>query len=89
MTFSPLEALLMSAVLSAFIGFIVRLKSVSHSDCTERRKNDLEYRERQERLIEEIKKSNDIQFRMLRVIVAHLDIPAKDKAELLNMGTTG
>ena len=38
--------------------------------------------------VEVMKISNDIQLRMLRAIVTHLDLPAREKADILNMGPT-
>lgn len=79
MTFTSLETLFMAAFLSSIVGIIVRIKSVSPSEC----------RNTQGRLvavIEGLQTSNNIQFRMLRALVAHLDLPAEVRVSILNMG---
>ena len=80
MTFTALEALLLAAFVSCIIGLVVRVRCVSPKECEERR--------RLANAVEVMKISNDIQFRMLRAIVTHLDLPAREKADILNMGPT-
>lgn len=78
MTFTALEAMLLAAFVSAIVGVFVRMSSVSPKQCAE-------YRNGVKGLIAKLDKSNDIQFRMLRALVAHSDLSPELKAELLNM----
>ncbi|XPV75538.1 MAG: hypothetical protein ACNI27_12960 [Desulfovibrio sp.] len=70
MTFTPLETLLISTVLSILVGVCVRGGSVSKGDC-----------EKQSMVMD---KKFTIVFRMLRGLVVHSDIPDDKKAEILN-----
>lgn len=88
MTFTALEALLLAAFVSCIIGLAVRVRCVSPKECEERRRITDEAFLRLANAVETMKISNDIQFRMLRAIVTHLDLPAREKADILNMGLT-
>ncbi len=85
MTFSPLETMLISAVLSVFVGVVVRLQSVTPKFCEDRRKVDAESRENIEKMLAEVKRTNDIQFHMLRAIVLELNISPEKKQELMKI----
>ncbi len=78
MTFSGLESVLLASFCSLVVGIAVRMRSVSPAACQI-------HRDANEKVVNQLKKSNDIQFRMLRVLVAHSDLPAEIKAEILNM----
>lgn len=88
MTFTGLESMLLAAFISCVVGIVVRARSVSPRECEDRRRIMDEASLRLVKAVETLKTSNDIQFRMLRAVVAHLDLPAKEKAGLLNMGPT-
>ena len=88
MTFTALEALLLASFVSCVIGLFVRARGVSPHECEERRRITDEAYLRLAKAIEAMKVSNDIQFRMLRAIVTHMELPAKEKAQILNMGPT-
>lgn len=60
--------------------------SVSSEECEERRRVNREMLDHLDRAIREIRITNNIQFRMLRALVAHSqNMTDKEKAEILNM----
>lgn len=89
MTFTPLETLLLAAVFSALVGLALRMRSVSPRECRAHRLTmQSEQKSLQmtlERMEDDMARSSSIQFRMLRGIIAHMDIPPKEKEKLLNM----
>lgn len=86
--FTPLEALLVGAVISVVSGLLVRVRCVGPKECAEHRRDTEEAFMRLAESLDGLKKSIDIQFRMLRAIVPYLDLPASEKAKILNMGPT-
>lgn len=82
MTFTALEALLLSAFVSCVIGIVVRVRSVSPEQCRKQH-------EMLEDVLKSIKTNNDIQFRMFRAIVPRLGLPASEVAAILNMTPSG
>ena len=80
-TFTALETAFFGGLCSLVVGMFIRIRSVSPHSCKETQRQLVG-------IMESLKVSQDIQFRMLRAVVQHLDLPAKDKAEILNMRPT-
>ena len=57
---------------------------VKKTDCESQHKYDLATVEQIARLVSKIERNTRIQFKMLRAIVAYMDLTAQQKAEILN-----
>lgn len=70
MPFTGLETTLVTAIVAIFVGFLVRIRSVSRSDCKDQHKEmDAKFR---------------IIFRMLRALITYSDMPEEKKVQILN-----
>ena len=70
MPFSNLETSLITVVFAAIVGFIVKVRSVSSSECKGQHKEmDVKF---------------SIIFRMLRALITYSAIPEDKKVEILN-----
>jgi len=81
MLLTPLETLLGGALVSLVTGLAVRLLMggafVTRQQC---RLNH----ERERRDSDSVQRKLDVQFRMLRALIVHSDLPAEKKEEILN-----
>ena len=70
MPFSNLETSLVTGVVAIIVGYIVRVRSVTKTECKEQhREQDLKFR---------------ILFNMVRALVVHSKIPEEEKVKILN-----
>lgn len=81
MTFTPLEALLGGAMVSILSGVTVRLLTggsfVTKAQCNRNHEQEC-------RTNGSIQRKLDIQFRMLRALIIHSDLPEEKKEQILN-----
>lgn len=90
MTFTALEALLLAAFVSMIVGLFIRMKGISPAECMERRKANEEIFKNLSKAIRGIRIANNIQFRMLREMIARSkDLTNDDKARILNTSADG
>gem|GEM_PF-3169659 len=93
MTFTPLEALSLTAFVTVVTGLVVhaltRRNYVSHTECEERRVHVCStlkaVQDDHAALRQDLKDRTNILFRMVRALIAHdKDMPDGIKAEILN-----
>jgi hypothetical protein len=98
---TPLETILGTSIIallsSGTAGIAVKLvvggKYVTKDECQQRHENDNcrddLLRKQQQRDMADLKKSSNIQFRMIRALVTHSDIPPNEKEKILNTNGGG
>lgn len=96
MQLTPLETVLGSSIIallsSVTAGVAVKLviggKYVTKDECHQRHESDNcrdeLLRKQSQKDMSELKKSNNIQFRMIRALVTYSDIPPEEQAKILN-----
>jgi hypothetical protein len=101
MQLTPLETILGTSIIallsSGTAGLAVKLilggKYVTKEECQGRHKadncrDDL-IRKQQQQDMQDLKKSSNIQFRMIRALITYSDIPAHEKEKILNTNGGG
>lgn len=88
MTFTPLETMGIAAFFSLMSAVAVRLlfsrSFVTRVQCSSEREKLCLEREQIRELMTALKEGQRIQFKMLRSVIVHLDIPAEKREEILN-----
>ncbi|MBC16548.1 MAG: hypothetical protein CL942_05795 [Desulfovibrio sp.] len=88
MTFTPLETMGIAAFFSLVSAVAVRLlfarSFVTKVQCTSEREKLCLEREQIKDILQRLREGQRIQFRMLRAVIVHSDIPATKQEEILN-----
>jgi hypothetical protein len=101
MQLTPLETILGTSIIallsSGTAGIAVKMvlgeKYVTKEECQQRHENDScrddLLRRQQQKDMADLKKVSNIQFRMIRALVTHSDIPPAEKEKILNANGGG